>query len=40
MADRCHTDGDQVLGRQVWQYVSVDIVVAERRLVLSKTELP
>jgi hypothetical protein len=39
MADRGHADGDQVLSRQVRQDVSVDIVVAERRLVLSKTEL-
>jgi hypothetical protein len=39
MADRGHADGDQVLSRQVRQNVSVDFVVAERRLVLSKTEL-
>ena len=39
MADRGHADGDQVVGRQVRQDVSVDFVVAERRLVLSKTEL-
>ena len=39
MADRGHADGDQVLSRQVRQDVSVDFVVAERRLVLSKTEL-
>ena len=39
MADRGHTDGDQVLSRQVRQDISVDIVVAERRLVLLKTEL-
>ena len=39
MADRGDADGDQVLSRQVRQDVSVDIVVAERRLVLLKTEL-
>jgi hypothetical protein len=39
MADRGHADGDQVLSRQLRQDVSVDFVVAERRLVLSKTEL-
>jgi len=39
MADCGHADGDQVVGRQVRQDVSVDFVVAERRLVLSKTEL-
>ena len=39
MADRGHADGDQVLGRQVRQDVPVDFVVAERRLVLRKTEL-
>src|SRR5271166_2222719 len=39
MADRGHADGDQVVGRQVRQNVSVDLIVAERRLVLSKTEL-
>ena len=32
-------EADQVLSRQVRQDVSVDFVVAERRLVLSKTEL-
>jgi hypothetical protein len=40
MADRGHTDGNQVLGRQVSQDVSVDFVVAERRLVLLKAKLP
>ena len=40
MADRGNTHADQVLGCQVWQDVPVDIVVAERRLVLLKTELP
>ena len=39
MADRGHAHADQVLCRQVRQNVSVDIVVAERRLVLLKTEL-
>jgi len=39
MADRGHADGDQVVGRQVRQDVSIDFVVAKRRLVLSKTEL-
>ena len=39
MADRGHADGDQVLSRQVRQDFSVDCVVAERRLVLRKTEL-
>ena len=39
MADRGHADGDQVLSRQVRQDLSVDFVVAERWLVLSKTEL-
>ena len=29
MADRGHADGDQVLGRQVRQDVSVDVVVVE-----------
>jgi hypothetical protein len=38
MADRGHTDGNQVLGRQVRQDVPVDFAVAERRLVLLKTE--
>src|SRR5712671_5564389 len=36
---RGHADGDQVLGRQVRQDVSVDEIVAERGLVLLKTEL-
>jgi hypothetical protein len=40
MADRRHADGDHVLARQVRQDVPVDIVLAERRLVLLKTELP
>jgi hypothetical protein len=40
MADRRHADGDQILARQVRQDVPVDIVVAERRVVLLKTELP
>jgi len=39
MADRGHADGDQVLGRQVRQDVSVDEIVAESWLVLLKTEL-
>ena len=39
MADRGHADGDQVLGRQVRQDVSVDEIVAERWLVLLKAEL-
>ena len=39
MADRGHADGDPVLSRQVRQDVPVDFVVAERRLVLRKTEL-
>jgi hypothetical protein len=39
MADRGDADGDQVLSRQVRQDVAVDFVVAERRRVLSKTEL-
>ena len=39
MADRGHANRDQVFSRQVRQDVSVDCVVAERRLVLRKTEL-
>ena len=39
MADQRDAEADQVVGRQVRQDVSVDFVVAERRLVLSKTEL-
>ena len=39
MADRGHADGDQVLGRQVRQDVSVDEIVAECQLVLLKTKL-
>ena len=39
MANRGHANGDQVLSRQVRQDFSVDCVVAERRLVLRKTEL-
>jgi hypothetical protein len=39
MTDRGHAEADQVLGRQIRQDVSVDEIVAERRLVLLKTEL-
>jgi hypothetical protein len=39
MADQGHAEADQVLSRQVRQDVSVDFVIAERRLVLSKIEL-
>ena len=34
MTDRGHAEGDKVLGRQVRQDVSVDIIVAERGRVL------
>jgi hypothetical protein len=39
MADQGDAEADQVVGRQVRQDVPVDFVVAERRLVLRKTEL-
>ena len=39
MADRGHTDSDQVLSRQVRQDNSVDFVGPEGRLVLFKTKL-
>ena len=39
MADQGDAETNQVLSRQVRQDVSVDFVVAERRLVLRKTEL-
>ena len=39
MTDRGDAEADQVLGRQVRQDVSVNEIVAERRLVLLKTEL-
>ena len=34
MADRGHADADQVVGRQLRQHLGVDVVVAERLLVL------
>ena len=38
MADRGHAEADQVLGRQLRQHFAIDIVVAERRLVLFKPQ--
>lgn len=37
MADRGHADSNQVVGRQLAQHLGVDIVVAERRLILSSS---
>jgi hypothetical protein len=34
MADRGHADADQVVGRQLREYLGVDIVVTKRLLVL------
>jgi hypothetical protein len=39
VADRGHAKADQVVGRQLGQYFSVDIVVAERRGVASRPKL-
>jgi hypothetical protein len=38
VADRGHAKADQVVGRQLGQYFSVDIVVAERRGVALKAQ--
>ena len=38
MADRGHTDADQVLSRQLRQNLGIDIVVAKCGLVLLQTQ--
>jgi hypothetical protein len=38
--DRCHTESSQVLGREPWQYLGIDLVVVEDGLVTLQAQLP
>ena len=40
MPDRGHTESSQVLGREPWQNLGVDLIVAEDGLVTLQAQLP
>ena len=40
MPDRGHTESSQVLGREPWQDLGIDLIVAEDGLVTLQAQLP